>query len=309
MRSIFAATVDRRQGDCQDALVARFSTIADPGDARLEPYTGLTDADHRRRLEGATGTFVVEGVTAIRRAASSPYQLLSILVTPAKAETLAPAIETLDLDVLVADAATMATVAGFDIHRGAVAVGARRALPPLSALLDQQGTLAVLEGMNDHENLGAIARSAAALGVDGLVLDPTCADPLYRRCVRVSMGEILHVPFTRARSWPGALYMMRAAGFAVVALTPAGGDDIAGVAARCGNQPVALVLGAEGPGLSAGALAAADHRARIPMRPGVDSLNVGHAAAIALYELYQRPSRTTAATTRKPSTAAATSPQ
>jgi tRNA G18 (ribose-2'-O)-methylase SpoU len=309
MCSIFAATVDRRQGDCQDALVARFSTVADAGDARLEPYTGLTDADHRRRVEGVTGTFVVEGVTAIRRAATSPYRLLSILVTPVKAEALAPAIEALDVDVLVADTDTMAAVTGFDIHRGAVAVAARRALPPLAALISQRGTLAVLEGINDHENLGAIARSATALGVDGLVLDPACADPLYRRCVRVSMGEILHLPFTRAHSWPGALDTMRAAGYAVVALTPAGDDDIAAVTAHCSNQPVALLLGAEGRGLSDGALTAADHRARISMRPGVDSLNVGHAAAIALYELYQRPSRTTAATTRNPSTEAPTRPQ
>jgi tRNA G18 (ribose-2'-O)-methylase SpoU len=309
MCSIFAGTVDRRQGDCQDALVARFSTIADPGDARLEPYTGLTDADHRRRLEGATGTFVVEGVTAIRRAATSPFQLLSILVTPAKAEALAATIEALDVDVLVASAGTMAAVAGFDIHRGAVAVAARRPLATLAALLEPQGTLTVLEGINDHENLGAIARSAAALGVDGLVLDPTCADPLYRRCVRVSMGEILHLPFTRAGPWPDALDTIRAAGFAVVALTPSGSDDIGTVAARCSSQPVALLLGAEGPGLSDSALAASDHQARIPMRSGVDSLNVGHAAAIALYELYQRPSRTTAATTRKPSTAAPARPQ
>ena len=289
--------------------MARFSTIADAGDVRLQPYTGLTDADHRRRLEGATGTFVVEGVTAIRRAATSPYQLRSILVTPAKAEALAPTIEALDVDVLVADADTMAAVAGFDIHRGAVAVAARRPPAPLAALLAQRGTLAVLEGVNDHENLGALARSAAALGVDGLVLDPTCADPLYRRCVRVSMGEILHLPFTRAGSWPAALDTIGAEGFAVVALTPQGDDDIATVAARCSDQPVALLLGAEGPGLSDAALAAADDRARIPMRPGVDSLNVGHAAAIALYELYQTPSRTTAATTRKPSTAAPARPQ
>jgi tRNA G18 (ribose-2'-O)-methylase SpoU len=148
----------------------------------------------------------------------------------------------------------------------------------------------VLEGINDHENLGAIARSAAALGVEGLVLDPTCADPLYRRCVRVSMGEILHLPFTRAEHWPGALDEIRAAGLAVVALTPAAdAEPIDVVAARRRAGPVALMFGAEGPGLTAAALAAADEVTRIPLRSGTDSLNVGHAAAIAFYEFAERP--------------------
>ncbi len=265
--------------------VARFTTVDDPDDPRLVPYSALTDADHRRRVEGATGTFVVEGVTAIGRAAASPYPLRSVLVTAAKAAVLASVLDPLDVDVLVAEAPTMAAVAGFDIHRGAVAVASRLPLLSLAAVLAHARTIAVLEGVNDHENLGAIARSAAALGIDGLVLDPTCADPLYRRCVRVSMGEILHIPFTRADGWPGALDDIRRAGFAVVALTPArDADPIDLVASRCRPGAVALLLGAEGPGLSEQALTAADHRARIALRPGVDSLNIGHAAAIAFYE-------------------------
>jgi tRNA G18 (ribose-2'-O)-methylase SpoU len=286
MCSIFAAAVDRRQEACEDALVARFTTIADAGDPRLAPYSGLTDAEHRRRLEGRTGTFVVEGVTAIRRAATSPYPIRSVLVTPAKAAALAATLDPLDVEVFVATAETMTAAAGFDIHRGAVAVAARRPLPTVAAVAAGTRTVVVLEGINDHENLGAIARSAAALGGDALVLDPTCADPLYRRCVRVSMGEILHLPFARAERWPGAIDDLRAAGFSVVALTPApDADDIDAVAARCAHEgaPLALLLGAEGPGLSQAAVAAADHRARIPLRPGPDSLNVGHAAAIALY--------------------------
>jgi tRNA G18 (ribose-2'-O)-methylase SpoU len=310
MCSIFAAAVDRRQGDCQDARVARYTTIGEAGDPRLAPYTDLTDAAHRRRVEGRTGTFVVEGVTAIRRAATSPYPLRSVLVTPAKAQALAATLDPLDIDVFVADPDTMTAVAGFDIHRGAVAIAARLLMPALASLLGAVGTLAVLEGINDHENLGAVARSATALGADALVLDPTCADPLYRRCVRVSMGEVLHLPFTRAERWPAALADVSAAGFTLVALTPSSGaEPIDVVAARCGAQPIALLLGAEGPGLSAAAMAAADHRARIPLRAGADSLNVGHAAAIALYAFgYQTPSRTTAATTRSPSTDAPMSP-
>ena len=264
--------------------VASFTPVSDPGDPRLVPYTAMADAQHRRRLEAATGTFVVEGVTAIRRAASSPYPLRSLLLTRPKADALAATLEPLDVEVYLAEPDVMRATAGFDIHRGAVAIAARRPLAPLTVLAAGTRTLVVLEGVNDHENLGAIARSASALAVDGLVLDPTCADPLYRRCVRVSVGEVLHLPFTRAEPWPGALDTLRRAGFTVVALTPAAdAEPVEAVAARCRLGPVALLLGAEGPGLSGAALAAADHRARIPLRPGADSLNVGHAAAIALY--------------------------
>jgi len=264
--------------------VARFTTVDDRRDPRLLPYTHLTDVEHRRRLEAATGTFVVEGTTAIRRAVTSPYRLRSVLVTAAKAEALAADLAPLDVEVLVAEHALMSAVAGFDIHRGAVGVADRTILPDLPTVVAGASTVVVLEGINDHENLGAIARSAAALGVDALVLDPRCADPLYRRCVRVSMGEILHLPFTRVSAWPGALADLGGAGLAIVALTPAAdAEHIGVVAARVGGRPVALLLGAEGPGLSDAALAAADHRARIPLRPGTDSLNIGHAAAIAFY--------------------------
>ena len=264
--------------------MAWFTPVAEAGDPRLVPYTAMTDADHRRRLEAASGTFLVEGVTAIRRAATSPYPLRSLLLTPGRAAALTETLDRLDVEVFVAEPDVMRAVTGFDIHRGAVAVAARRPLPPLSAMVAGARTIVVLEGVNDHENLGAIARTAAVLGVDGLVVDPTCADPLDRRCVRVSVGEVLHIPFTRAEPWPGALDTLRRAGLAVVALTPSpDAEPVDAVAARCRPGPVALLLGAEGPGLSAAALAGADHRARIPLRPGADSLNVGHAAAIALY--------------------------
>ena len=222
------------------------------------------------------------------------------------AATLGP----LDVEVFVAAADTMTAAAGFDIHRGAVAVASRRPLPTVAAVATASRTIVVLEGINDHENLGAIARSAAALGVDALVLDPTCADPLYRRCVRVSMGEILHLPFAARRALARRARRPPRPGFTVVALTPApGAESIDAVAARCAARPVALLLGAEGPGLGDAALVAADHRARIPLRAGTDSLNVGHAAAIGLYVFgHHTPSRTTAATTRRPSTDAPTNP-
>ena len=180
----------------------------------------------------------------------------------------------------------MNDVAGFDLHRGAVAVAFRGRPAAPAAVVRRARRVAVLEGLNDHENLGAVARSAAALGVDALLLDPTCADPLYRRCVRVSMGEILHLGLARVDPWPDGLQVLRDAGFTIVALTPdPSADPVDTVAARIGTEPVAVLLGAEGRGLSTGALAAADHRAHIPMRPGADSLNVGHAAAIVFHVL------------------------
>jgi tRNA G18 (ribose-2'-O)-methylase SpoU len=261
--------------------VIRVDAVDDP---RLAPFTRLTDAEHRRAVDAITGTFLVEGVTAIRRALASPYAIRSVLVTPGKAAVLGDELRSTGFDVFVADQTVMNAVTGFDIHRGAVALAERRPLQLLADVVRDARALAVLEGLTDHENLGAVARSAHALGVDGLVLDPTCADPLYRRCVRVSMGEILHLPFARAEPWPTALDELKAAGFTVVALTPGdAAEPIDAVAEVLGGQRVALLLGAEGPGLSPGALAAADHCARIPIRPGVDSLNVGHAAAIAFY--------------------------
>ena len=260
--------------------------VASADDPRLAGYTRLTDAEHRRAREDAEGTFVVEGVTAIRRALASPYVVRSVLVTPAKHATLEPDLATSTADVYVVEQDVMNAVAGFDLHRGAIAVAARRPFSDLAAVATTARRVAVLEGLNDHENLGAVARSAAALGIDALVLDATCADPFYRRCVRVSMGEILHLGLARADPWPDRLDLLRDGGFALVALTPdPSADAIDEVAARVADQPVAVLLGAEGPGLSAPALSFVGHRARIPMRPGADSLNVGHAAAIAFHVL------------------------
>jgi tRNA G18 (ribose-2'-O)-methylase SpoU len=264
--------------------VAAVIPVASADDPRLDPYTRLTDAEHRRAREDAEGTFVVEGVTAIRRALASAYTVRSLLVTPAKRAALEPDMATSDADIYVAEQDVMNAVAGFDLHRGAVAVAARRPLTDLATVVTRAHRVAVLEGLNDHENLGAVARSAAALGIDALVLDPTCADPFYRRCVRVSMGEILHLDLARADPWPDSLGVLRDGGFVLVALTPnRSADPIDVVAARLASRRIAIALGAEGSGLAASTLSFADHRARIPMRPGADSLNVGHAAAIAFH--------------------------
>jgi tRNA G18 (ribose-2'-O)-methylase SpoU len=258
--------------------------VSDAADPRLSGYRTLRDADLRRDVEGVEGVFVVEGVTAIRRLVASPYEVHSVLVTAAKAAALEDVLVDVAGPVFVADREVLAGVVGFHLHRGAVALGRRRPELSVDEVASGAERVVVLEGVSDHENLGAIARSATALGVEGLLLDPTGADPLYRRSVRVSMGELLHLPFTRLRPWPGSLASLGRLGFTVIALTPApSAPPVDVVAAEVGHERVALLLGTEGAGLTPAAVAAAHRTARIPMRTGADSLNVGHAAAIAFH--------------------------
>jgi tRNA G18 (ribose-2'-O)-methylase SpoU len=177
----------------------------------------------------------------------------------------------------------MTTIAGFHFHRGALASAERRPHPDLDEVVAGAGLILMAEGVTDNENLGALFRNAAAFGVAGVVLDATSADPLYRRSIRVSMGQVLRLPFTRAHNSVDAIRRLQGFGFEVIALTPsAGAEDIRDVAP--GGRRV-LLVGAEGPGLTAEALAKADRRVRITMRAGVDSLNVATAAAVALHHL------------------------
>jgi tRNA G18 (ribose-2'-O)-methylase SpoU len=187
--------------------------------------------------------------------------------------------------ILVADKAILAATVGFNLHRGVVAAADR--LPPLAPAVAIAGCrrVAVVEGGNDHENLGALFRNAAAFGVGAVLADPTTADPWYRRSIRVSMGHALRIPFARLDPWPAGLDLLRTAGFTVLALTPsAGAVDIDDLRPRRAGK-LAFLLGAEGPGLSPGALAAADHLVRIPIVEGVDSLNVATAGAVAFHSL------------------------
>ena len=275
---------------CVPCAMARPRVIGvdDAEDPRLDPYRDLRDRGARRALEARHGLFVAEGTSVIRRLLSSPHAVRSLLVLPHALRALEPDLHGRDVTVLVADRPVLARVAGFDVHRGALAVAERPAPRDATELLATARAVAVLEGISDHENLGAIARSAGALGIDALLLDPSCADPLYRRSIRVSMGELLVLPWARLTPWPAGLATLADQRSTLVALTPATDaepleavlDDVSG--------PVALLLGAEGPGLSAGAMAMADRRARIPLRPGRDSLNVGHAAAIAFHAVARR---------------------
>jgi tRNA G18 (ribose-2'-O)-methylase SpoU len=261
--------------------------IDDAADPRLADFVGLRDADLRRRFEDARGIFIAEGITVVRRLLASPYAVRTVLVTAPLRERLRDAL-TDDVEVVVTTRSVMAEVAGFDLHRGAVASADR--LPPadLEAALAGARTVAVLEGLNDAENLGAIARSARALGVDALLLDPTCADPLYRRTVRVSMGEILFLRLVRTGPVAELVPTLHAHGYEVLALTPAHDATDLRQISRAPGDKLALVLGAEGPGLSDAALRAADRRVRIALAHDVDSLNVGHAAAIAFDRLAAR---------------------
>jgi tRNA G18 (ribose-2'-O)-methylase SpoU len=261
--------------------------VSDPDDPRLRPLRDLTDAELRRAFEAAHGLFVVEGLNAIRRALESTYHVRTIVLSEERRRSLGDEPDRWGADVLIVPRRVLSAAAGFDVHRGALAIAERRPDRPLDALLRPARVVLALEGINDHENLGAIARCATAFGVGALLLDPTCADPLYRRSVRVSMGEMLHIAFARVTPWPGVLDEVRAHGFEVLALTPnRHAEALADVAATVAPRR-ALLLGSEATGLSAAALAAADRQVRIPLREGVDSLNVSHAAAVALHVLGQ----------------------
>ncbi|WP_062215482.1 RNA methyltransferase [Streptomyces sp. NBRC 109706] len=270
-----------------DTLSRRLIPVDDPADPRLADYTGLTDVALRRRLEPAQGLFMAEGEKVIRRALDAGYPMRSLLLTPRWAETMAEVIEETEAPVYVVSPELAEHVTGYHVHRGALAAMHRRPLPAPADLLTDARRLVVLEAVNDHTNVGAVFRSAAALGMDAVLLSPDCADPLYRRSVKVSMGAVFSLPYARLSRWPGGLVgEVREAGFQLLALTPeATATDLATVVAEAGDARLALMLGAEGDGLTPRALAVADRRVRIPMAHGIDSLNVAAAAAVACYAL------------------------
>jgi len=253
--------------------------ITSADDPRVGDYIDMRDPDSRRRIEGDE-FFIAEGINVIERLVASGFGLRSVLLTPNRYARMQPILESVECPVYVAERDVLARVAGFDLHRGAVAAADRGQPLQLGALLERSHTLAVLEGLNDPENLGAIARSARALGIDGLVLDPTCADPFYRRTVRVSMGEILFLATVRSSNWRDDLERIAGAGFRLLALTPSPTATSIHDISRAPGDRVALLFGAEGPGLSEVTLRRAEP-VRIPLRADSDSLNVGHAAAIA----------------------------
>jgi len=297
--------------------------VADPGDPRLADYARLTDVRLRTSMESAHGLFMAEGEKVIRRAVAAGYGVRSMLVTRDKLGGLADLAGICPGPVYVISQEVAEQVTGYQVHRGALASMARRALPTVTSLLSGNATagdgaaggragpappgsgrqaragqpgwprrIVLLEDLVDHANVGAIFRCAAALGVDAVILSPRCADPLYRRAVKVSMGAVFAIPYARMSDWRAGLAEIRAAGFTLLALTPDQSAVPLESVASAGR--VALLLGTEGDGLSSRWLAEADTAVCVPMSPGamaagVDSLNVVAAAAIACHELARLP--------------------
>jgi tRNA G18 (ribose-2'-O)-methylase SpoU len=255
--------------------------VDDPFDPRLDDFRGLTDADVRPDRRGIV---IAEGVNVVERLLTSAYRVRAVVGVRSRVAELAEALRAADPPVYVVDKWLLSDVVGFRVTRGVLAAATRPESRAVQQLLTDAHRIAVLESLNDFENLGALFRNAAAFGIDAVLLDEQCADPLYRRSVRVSMGHVLRVPFAVVPGpWPQALTAVRDCGFRLYALTP--GLDATPLADIVAPPRWGVLLGAEGPGLTQAAMASADERVRIPMATGVDSLNVATAAAVAFAHL------------------------
>lgn len=262
--------------------MATLHEVTDAADPRLADYRDLRDVELRKHLETEHGLFLAEGEKVVRRAVEADYAPRSFLMAPRWLAGLADVLDTTDAPCFVMSEALAEQVTGFHVHRGALASLERRPLPDVASVLTGARSVLVLEDIVDHTNVGAIFRSGAALGFDAVLLAPRCADPLYRRSVKVGMGAVFTMPWTRLTDWYDALPLLSRAGFTTVALTLSpDAEPIEDVVS--GLDKVALVLGSEGHGLSPRWQQAADRRAIIPIRPGIDSLNVAAATAVACY--------------------------
>lgn len=262
--------------------------ITDPSAPELSDYVALTDVALRRRTEPERGLYIAESEKVIRRALAAGHQPRSYLMAERWLTDLADVVadaEARDVPVFVGEHAVIEQLTGFHLHRGALAAMQRPDLPSVADLVAGARRVLVLEDIVDHTNVGAVFRSAAALGIDAVLVTPRCADPLYRRSIRVSMGTVFQVPWTRIDPWPGGIADLKAAGFTVATLALA--DDAVSLDDLAASPPdrLALVLGTEGDGLSHHTLAAADLTVTIPMAGGVDSLNVAAAGAVAAWAL------------------------
>ena len=260
--------------------------VDDSRDPRLAPFTNLTDMQLRMKMEPAEGIFLAEGEKVILRALDAGFVPVSALMEAKWLPGLESALAAHDCTVYLAEEAVLKSVTGYRLHRGALAAFIRKPLPTTAQVLDGARFVVVLEDLVDHTNVGLIFRTAAALGADAVLVSPQCADPLYRRSVKVSMGAVLTTPWTRADPWPWTLEDLGEKGFERVALTPSeSAVDMRGWSPADPSGRVALLLGSEGPGLSDEVFSRVDTALRIPMTDRVDSLNVAAAAAIACYVL------------------------
>jgi tRNA G18 (ribose-2'-O)-methylase SpoU len=258
-----------------------FETITDPADSRLDDFRSLIDADVRADRRGIV---IAEGVNVVQRLALSPYRMRAVIGVESKLADLAPVLAGTQVPVYCLDKWTLSEVVGFRVTRGVLAAADRPSSLRAAEVLAGGSRFAVLESINDFENLGSVFRNAAAFGLDGVLLDARCADPLYRRSVRVSMGHIFAMPFAVLPDpWPAALTTLGQAGVQVIAMTPRASATT--LRSLTVPEKWAVLLGAEGPGLTEAALAAADLQVRIPMAAGVDSLNIATAGAVAFAHL------------------------
>jgi tRNA G18 (ribose-2'-O)-methylase SpoU len=259
--------------------------VADATDARLDDFRDLNSVDRRPDLPSGKGLVIAEGVLVVQRMLASRFTPRALLGTHRRLGELTADLADIDAPYYRVDADLMAEVIGFHLNRGVLASASRPHELSVPEVLDGARTVAVLEGVNDHENLGSIFRNAAGLGVDAVVFGSGCADPLYRRAVRVSMGHALLVPYAWAAAWPADLQLLRDNGFRLLAMTPdRAAPTLPEAMTAVVDERIAILVGAEGPGLTERAMRASDTRVRIPMSQGTDSLNVATAAAVAFYE-------------------------
>jgi tRNA G18 (ribose-2'-O)-methylase SpoU len=258
--------------------------LTESDDSRLLDYQGLTDVALRTRVEPERGLYIAEGAKVIGRALAAGHAPRSFLVSERWLASIEPlAADWPDVPVLVGSEQLLERITGFHVHRGALAAMHRPVLPSVAEVTQGARRIVVLEDVMSHTNVGAVFRSAAAMGVEAVLVSPRCADPLYRRSVRVSMGTVFQVPWTRLEPWPAGLNELRAQGFVVAAL--ALGDDAVPLDEFERHPPerLAWLLGTEGDGLSREAIEVADASVMIPMAGGVDSLNVAAASAVAFW--------------------------
>ena len=267
----------------------RLVLVEDAADPRVSDYVALSDAALRQRTDPEHGRYIAESSKVLRRALAAGHKPRSFFMAHKWLESLSDVFDAHpDVPILAGEDAVLESITGFHLHRGALAAMNRPEPLSLETVLPGARRVAILEDIVDHTNLGAIFRSAAALGVDAVLVTPRCADPLYRRSIRVSMGAVFQVPWVRLESWPDDLGVLRAAGFDIAAMELTAHSQGIDEVSAMHSEKLALILGTEGAGVSSAALELADRTVMIPMRPGVDSLNVAAASAVAFWELRSR---------------------
>lgn len=264
--------------------MAELTHVGDLDDPRLRDYVRLRDVQLRTRLEAERGIYLAEGAKVVRRAVEAGHRARSFLMAPRWLDGLADVLDETEAPCFVLDEQEIERLTGFHVHRGALAALERPELPDARQVLASARRVVVVEDLTDHTNIGALFRSAAALGFDAVLLSPRCADPLYRRSVKVSMGSVFHLPYSRLDDWFGAPNLLRRAGFTTVAMTLAE-DAVPLTEVDPTLERIAVVVGAEGHGLSDHWERAADLRVTIPMAAGIDSLNVASSVAVACWHL------------------------